>query len=210
MYDLLTIASINNPIEDNAEGSLLTMSSVQALIFGIINIVGNFGTVFVDNAYWQRAIAAHPMYAVKAYLIGGLAWYAIPFTLATTMGLTGRALGIELTDAEVTAGLVLPDACVALLGSSGAWIALLLVFLAVTSASSAELIAVSSIFTYDIFRAYIKPDVSFADACWLSWILLLLTLRCINTLGFRSIGDSFLALISTHLWYPYGSIGNIA
>ncbi|KAJ8651452.1 hypothetical protein O0I10_012995 [Lichtheimia ornata] len=160
MYDLLTIASINNPIEDNAEGSLLTMSSVQALIFGIINIVGNFGTVFVDNAYWQRAIAAHPMYAVKAYLIGGLAWYAIPFTLATTMGLTGRALGIELTDAEVTAGLVLPDACVALLGSSGAWIALLLVFLAVTSASSAELIAVSSIFTYDIFRAYIKPDAS--------------------------------------------------
>lgn len=173
MYDLLTIASTNNPIQDNAQGSLLTMSSTQALIFGIINIVGNFGTVFVDNAYWQRAIAAHPMYAVKAYLVGGLSWYAIPFTLATTMGLTGRALGIQLTDAEVTAGLVLPDACVALLGSSGAWIALLLVFLAVTSASSAELIAVSSIFTYDIFRAYIKPDVSVAASfvmdCCLSY-----------------------------------------
>ena len=26
----------------------------------IVNIVGNFGTVFVDNAYWQRAVAAHP------------------------------------------------------------------------------------------------------------------------------------------------------
>ena len=72
MYDLLKIASINDPIQDNAQGSLLTMSSLQALIFGIVNIVGNFGTVFVDNAYWQRAIAAHPMYAVKAYLIGGL------------------------------------------------------------------------------------------------------------------------------------------
>lgn len=77
------------------------------------------------------------------------------------MGLAGRALGIELTDSEITAGLVLPNACVALLGSAGAWICLLLVFFAVTSAASAELIAVSSIFTYDIFRAYIRPDVSF-------------------------------------------------
>ncbi|KAI7851724.1 Sodium:solute symporter family-domain-containing protein [Circinella umbellata] len=160
MYELLEIASAQNPITDNAQGSLLTMSSVQALIFGIVNIVGNFGTVFVDNAYWQRAVAAHPAHCVKAYLLGGLSWYAIPFTLATTMGLTGRALGISLTDEEITAGLVLPNACVALLGSAGAWICLLLVFFAVTSAASAELIAVSSIFTYDIFRAYIRPEAT--------------------------------------------------
>ncbi|KAF8001483.1 hypothetical protein HF325_003984 [Metschnikowia pulcherrima] len=37
---------------------------------------------------------------------------------------------------------------------------LLLVFMAVTSAMSAELIAVSSIFTYDIFRTYIDPKAS--------------------------------------------------
>ncbi|ORZ00361.1 Sodium:solute symporter family-domain-containing protein [Syncephalastrum racemosum] len=160
MYDLLQQASLDNPIDQNAGGSLLTMRSVQAILFGIVNIVGNFGTVFVDNAYWQRAIAAHPQYAVRAYLIGGLAWYAIPFTLATTMGLTGRALGIQLTDAEITQGLVLPDACVALLGSAGAWICLLLIFFAVTSAASAELIAVSSIVTYDIFRSYLRPNAS--------------------------------------------------
>lgn len=158
MYELLRTSA--NAVPGNAEGSLLTMYSVEALMFGIVNIVGNFGTVFVDNAYWQRAIAAHPMYAVKAYLVGGLAWYAIPFTLATTMGLTGRALGIELSEEAITAGLVLPDACVTLLGQAGAWICLLLVFFAVTSAASAELIAVSSIVTYDIYRAYIRPDVS--------------------------------------------------
>lgn len=49
MYDLLVAASERNPIVDNEQGSLVTMSSLQALIFGIINIVGNFGTVFVDN-----------------------------------------------------------------------------------------------------------------------------------------------------------------
>ncbi|KAI9490942.1 Sodium:solute symporter family-domain-containing protein [Zychaea mexicana] len=160
MYDLLTVASMNDPITDNAQGSLLTMSSLQALIFGIVNVVGNFGTVFVDNAYWQRAIASDPSHCVKAYLLGGLSWYAIPFTLATTMGLTGRALGISVTDEEITAGLVLPNACVALLGTGGAWVCLLLVFFAVTSAASAELIAVSSIFTYDIFRAYIRPNAT--------------------------------------------------
>jgi Na+/proline symporter len=44
--------------------------------------------------------------------------------------------------ADVNAGLVLPNAAVALLGKGGAACTLLLVFMAVTSASSAELIAV--------------------------------------------------------------------
>lgn len=58
---------------------------------------------------------------------------------------------------EVSAGLVLPHAATALLGQGGASATLLLIFMAVTSASSAELIAVSSIFTYDIYQTYINP-----------------------------------------------------
>ena len=49
--------AVLKPVEGNASGSYLTMASTGALIFGIINIVGNFGTVFVDQSYWQRAIA---------------------------------------------------------------------------------------------------------------------------------------------------------
>ncbi|CAG8838362.1 26178_t:CDS:2, partial [Racocetra persica] len=138
------------------------MSSLQGLIFGIINIVGNFGTVFVDNAYWQRAIASKPSSTVHAYLIGGLAWFAIPFTLATTMGLSGVAVfnsgNSTLSDSVVSSGLVLPLAATHLLGTAGGFAALVLVFMAVTSASSAELIAVSSIYTYDIYRTYIHSD----------------------------------------------------
>lgn len=37
------------PVGGNYKGSYLTMLSSGGLIFGIINIVGNFGTVFVDN-----------------------------------------------------------------------------------------------------------------------------------------------------------------
>lgn len=37
------------PVSGNQNGSYLTMLSSGGLVFGIINIVGNFGTVFVDN-----------------------------------------------------------------------------------------------------------------------------------------------------------------
>lgn len=37
------------PVHGNFKGSYLTMLSSGGLVFGIINIVGNFGTVFVDN-----------------------------------------------------------------------------------------------------------------------------------------------------------------
>jgi Na+/proline symporter len=63
-----------------------------------------------------------------------------------------------MTDAQVNAGLVLPYAAVALLGSGGAVCALLMVFMAVTSALSSELIAISSIFTYDIYQTYIEAS----------------------------------------------------
>ena len=35
-----------------------------------------------------------------------------------------------------------------------------MLFMAVTSSGSAELIAVSSLFTYDVYRTYINPEVS--------------------------------------------------
>jgi Na+/proline symporter len=77
MHELLTAASAAAPVPGNAEGSYLTMRSKNGLIFGVINIVGNFATVFQDQAYWQRAIASRPATTVKAYLLGGLAWLAL-------------------------------------------------------------------------------------------------------------------------------------
>lgn len=58
-------------VDGNREGSYLTMLSRGGLMFGIINIVGNFGTVFVDQSYWQSAIAARPESAARGYLLGG-------------------------------------------------------------------------------------------------------------------------------------------
>ena len=59
---------------------------------GIINIVGNFGTVFCDQSYWQSAIAANPASAHKGYLLGGIVWFTIPFALATALGASSLGL----------------------------------------------------------------------------------------------------------------------
>ncbi|MYB30318.1 MAG: sodium/solute symporter [Cenarchaeum sp. SB0663_bin_5] len=160
MFEKLTEAAAINPVEGNAAGAYLTMASLGGLIFGIINIVGNFGTVFVDQAYWQRAIAARPQSTVKGFLLGGACWFAIPFTLATTMGLTAVALGVDLTPEEVQLGLTVPAAASVLMGEVGAVLVLTMLFMAVTSAGSAELIAVSSLVTYDVYRTYKNPKAS--------------------------------------------------
>jgi Na+/proline symporter len=92
MYDMLEAAALAKPIDGNAGGSYLTMRSKSGLIFGVINIVGNFATVFNDQAYWQRAIASQPVSCVKAFMLGGSAWLSIPLAFATTMGLSGKLL----------------------------------------------------------------------------------------------------------------------
>lgn len=169
MFELLQEATKSHPVVGNQDGSYLTMRSSDGIKFFVINIVGNFGTVFLDNGYYNKAIAASPVHALPGYLIGGLSWFPVPFLTATTMGLTAIALESNpsfptypnrIPEAEVSAGLALPYAAVALLGKGGAVATLLMVFMAVTSASSAELIAVSSIFTYDIYRTYINPNAS--------------------------------------------------
>jgi urea-proton symporter len=48
------------PVDGNKDGSYLTMMSSGGLMFGVINIVGNFGTVFVDNSYWYVSPVCHP------------------------------------------------------------------------------------------------------------------------------------------------------
>lgn len=160
VYDNLKIKESVDPVVDNQAGSYLTMLSKGGLIFGIINIVGNFGTVFVDQSYWQSAIAAKPSSTYKGYILGGLVWFAVPFSLATSLGLGALALDLPLSSKEAGAGLVPPATASHLMGEGGAFLILLMLFMAVTSTGSAELIAVSSLFSYDVFKTYFKPNAT--------------------------------------------------
>merc|ERR1719353_1150578 len=151
------------PVENNKDGSYLTMLSEGGWIFGVINIIGNFGTVFVDQSYWQSAIAAKPASAHKGYLLGGLVWFTIPFTLATSMGLSSTALQLPITASEAGRGLVPPAVATHLFGAPGSAMIATMLFMAIVSTGSAECIAVSSIVSYDIYREYFNKATTGAD-----------------------------------------------
>lgn len=112
---------------------------------------------------------------------GGFAWFAIPFGFATTLGLAAVALTSnpnyptypnQMTNSQIQAGLAAPFAAQTLLGKSGAIALLLTLFMAVTSSSSSELIAVSSILTFDIYKTYIKPTASPDQLIFVSHVMI--------------------------------------
>jgi SSS family transporter len=152
----------------NLGGSYLTIKSSDGLAFGIINIVGNFGTVFVDQSYWQSAIAAKPAAAHKGYILGGMVWFTIPFALATALGLAGNALNVALTADDAGRGLVPPASAIALLGPTGGYLVMTQLTMAILSTGSAECIAVSSLMAYDVYRTYINPNATGNQILWVS------------------------------------------
>jgi SSS family transporter len=162
------------PVPNNNSGSYLTMLSADGLMFGIINIVGNFGTVFVDQSYWQSAIAAKPTSASRGYLLGGICWFAIPFSLATSLGLASTALMLPITSGEAGSGLVPPAVATHLMGNAGAGLILTMLFMAIVSTGSAESIAVSSLVSYDIYREYFNPEASGEQILKVSRIVIVL------------------------------------
>jgi len=171
-YDDKTYAC--GPVPGNSGDSYLTMLSGGGLMFGIINIVGNFGTVFVDQSYWQSAIAAKPDAAAKGYLLGGICWFAIPFSLATSLGLASTALLLPITASEAGAGLVPPAVATHLLGPAGSILILIMLFMAIVSTGSAESIAVSSLVAYDIYREYINPNATGKQILCVSRLVILI------------------------------------
>ena len=168
MYDLLVEAGNRYPVEGNLHGSLLTFRSINGGLFGLI-LFGTGWSAAVDSQLFQKAIAADPAGALTGYTLGGLCWFTLPYALATTMGLACRALEItpefptypeRLSQEQLNAGLVLPISAYTLMGKGGAAAVLLMVFMACTAAYSCETVAVSSLWTYDIYKAYINPNAT--------------------------------------------------
>lgn len=72
-----------------------------------------------------------------------------------------------MTSDEVSSGLVLPYAALTVAGKGGAAAVVLITFMAVTSTLSAQVIAVSSIISFDIYREYFNKGAS--DAQIIRW-----------------------------------------
>eukprot|EP00775_Hariotina_reticulata_P012232 gene12232-12370_t len=171
VWENLQVIAGFKPVTDNKEGSYLTMWSLNGLVFGIINVIGNFGTVFVDQSYWQGAIGALPSATYKGYLLGGLCWFAVPFTMATSMGLAARAMNLPITIGESNAGLVPAAVAQELMGAGGGFLLMLQLWMAVTATANSEQLAVASLITYDVYRTYINPKANGKQIVFVSRIM---------------------------------------
>lgn len=143
----------------------------------------------MDTSYFIKAFSANPAAVVPGYTIGGIAYFAVPWALGTLMSsvalglennpvfptyprvsilgnMDHRSLSADspilqqMTTSEVSAGLVLPYAAVTVAGKGGAAAIVLITFMAVTSTLSAQVIAVSSIISFDIYREYFNKGAS--------------------------------------------------
>lgn len=166
MHELLTEVAHKFPSAGH-EGSYLTWTNKHALFNGWNIVVGGFSTVFCDPSYSQKAIAAKPKSSMAGYLMGGFCWLIIPLALSSCTALSLLALvgdpesptypnPMDLT--HVNEGIPMLYGLYMILGKSGCAAGILMVWLAATSATSAELIGFSSVMTYDIYRTYINPN----------------------------------------------------
>ena len=64
-------------IPNNQNQSFKTLLSFDALMSGIIGIVGNFGAVFIDQSYWQLNATASPKKSSIAFIVAGFIWFFV-------------------------------------------------------------------------------------------------------------------------------------
>ena len=138
------------------KGKFLNITSYSGIMFGIVNTIGNFGTVFLDQTYWQRAIAVNYKSAGSCFLTAGLVWFAIPLCIATAFGVGGLALGINVSDSTIIAPLTAYHVS----GNIGGIAFLVMLFMAIISTGNSESVAVASIIANDIYRLNIKPQAT--------------------------------------------------
>lgn len=167
MYDMLK--EVEKVFPSASGQSYLSFHDSEMLFLTWSVMLGGLSSVFGDPGYSQRAIASDAKSVFQGYLMGGLCWWVIPMCLGSSAGLACRALLLnpsfvtyprDLTDDEINSGMPVIYGMYMIFGTSGAAAGLLMLFMSVTSASSAELIAFSSVATYDMYRIYVKPNAS--------------------------------------------------
>ncbi|OJJ37011.1 hypothetical protein ASPWEDRAFT_108248 [Aspergillus wentii DTO 134E9] len=169
LYNKVQAVAADNYIQDNYQGSLLTMKSKGAIIWGLILKFGNLALVVMDTAFWQKSFATEVKATVPGYNLAAIAIFGVPWGLGTVIGLSARALHNtpifptypgEFTSEEVLSGFVMPYTIKALIGSQGVIAFIVLLFMALTSTVSSSMIAVSSILSFDLYKTYINPKAS--------------------------------------------------
>lgn len=169
LYDKLVEYDSIRYIKGNYKGSSLTGKSQGAIFFGLILTAGNFGLTVLDSSFWQKTFSADVRSTVPGYLIASVLIVSNVWPLGAIIG--GASIVLEntpsfptyprpMSEFEIGSGYVLPYVMKAVLGDGGVGAVLLVIYLAVTSTVSAQLVSVSSILSFDIYKEYINKDAN--------------------------------------------------
>ena len=167
LYDKIIEVSKTKFIEGNYDGSILTGKSKGSVIFGLVLTAGNFGLTVMDSSFWQKTFSASPRATVPAYLLTAFLIFSNVWPISAIIGGSLHVLESDpsfptyprkMTQYEIDSGFVLPYVLKAILGNGGVGALLLILYLAVTSTVSAQMVSVSSIVSFDIYKKYIHPN----------------------------------------------------
>ncbi|XP_021367074.1 uncharacterized protein LOC110459236 [Mizuhopecten yessoensis] len=158
MYEAMRC--IDGP-DGNQDNSLMTFRSRSGIIYGFMLFLMATSLGFCDQANWQSRIAAKPAQGVLGFFIAAYIWFAIPTTIAMTSAMTYMSLSYQngthfLTANDIDSGYITPFVMETLMGSQGGYLLITMVTMALMSTGSGEVMAVSSIIIYDIYRTYIN------------------------------------------------------
>lgn len=122
--------------------SRLNMLLPAGLLFAWNTGLFSMGEVFHNNIWWSRVFASRPSVVFRSFVLGGLAWTAVPIVTGS-IALMALAQNLEVPQVN----MVFPLVTAQLLGSGGAAVVFIIIFASLTStldsllAASADLIA---------------------------------------------------------------------
>ncbi|KAJ8306847.1 hypothetical protein KUTeg_014931 [Tegillarca granosa] len=148
--------------DGNYEHSLLTYRSRSAIIIGISYFFLTTSIMYCDQASWQSRIAAKPAQGVLGFLIASCLWFAIPTSLSLASTMTYLSMSYQngtnlLSPEDIDSGFIMPLVMTTVMGQAGGFLVITMLTMALMSTGSGEVMAISSIIVYDVYRIYINP-----------------------------------------------------
>ncbi|VDI41963.1 Hypothetical predicted protein [Mytilus galloprovincialis] len=148
--------------DGNYENSFMTFRSRGGVIYGVVLFLMATSLSFCDQAHWQSRIAAKPAQGVAGFFIAAYIWFAIPLTITITSSSVYMSMSYQngthlLSAFDVDSGFITPFVMESVMGKTGAYMLITMVTMALMSTGSGEVMAVSSIMVYDIYKVYISP-----------------------------------------------------
>ncbi|CAC5420315.1 DUR3 [Mytilus coruscus] len=148
--------------DGNYQNSFMTFRSQGGLILGVVTFLMSTSVSFLDQANWQSRIASKPFQGVAGFFIAAYLWFAIPLTITITSTTVYMSMSYQngthlLSPLDIDSGYITPYVMEAVMGKTGAYMLITMVTMALMSTGSGEVMAVSSIIVYDIYKVYINP-----------------------------------------------------